>query len=701
MKFKKILVEIWIVFLFSNIYAGEGDTTIIPLHNKVDMECWKGVWYYPEYDVWYNYQFGSKPIKKVYLDLRLGCASFGCCGWDYGFSIYLMKKTGLTDSSFVRNDTNKTTTPYTITKIYTYFEKLEQYGIGRLITPYAPYMQQQTNGFNRQWQHPYLYDITDYLPLLKDSTSIRVSTGGWDNTGKYGFNATTKLIVIEGSPNQTVSDIIKLQGGKNFQDSIQFDTSTPAKTISIPANVASAKLRLKITGHGQGGEFDPHSFYLKVNGQAVFKEFLYTKCGENPLQPQGGTWVYNRCGWCPGGIVYPYEIDVTSYLKPGKDNTFDISFEDFQRYTPPSGSPYEYNYDIDMKLITYSMRKKKDVAISQIVAPNSDIRFGKVYNKLSTKPIITIKNEGIETATNVWIDYWLDSNYKFSHEWKGSLRSGASADIEVEMPNWNYTTASDTLFTARLKPLFSNSDYSGNDQMASSFSYPDGISDTVIVVNLTTNKKPEQNWYLFKNEFGDTVVIKSNLEASKVYKDTVRLTPGCYVFEMWDYVNDLDVGNGLAWWAASSDGNGSISLKKLDGSTIKSFNPDFGTVARHQFSINHSGKPNKLYDVPNNTKAKYVEISSSSIANGSNQTPKLALYPNPIHDKLSIMFDAISRGSKKIEIYSLNGQLIKSYQVESNILFTTINISDIKAGNYLIQIRTDDGIFTQKVQKQD
>ena len=32
---------------------------------------------------------------------------------------------------------------------------------------------------------------------------------------------------------------------------------------------------------------------------------------------QYGTWNYGRAGWCPGGAVAPWIVDVTAGLRPG------------------------------------------------------------------------------------------------------------------------------------------------------------------------------------------------------------------------------------------------------------------------------------------------------------------------------------------------------------------------------------------------
>ena len=37
-------------------------------------------------------------------------------------------------------------------------------------------------------------------------------------------------------------------------------------------------------------------------------------CGNNPIYPQGGTWPFDRAGWCPGTIVDYQKFELTHYL---------------------------------------------------------------------------------------------------------------------------------------------------------------------------------------------------------------------------------------------------------------------------------------------------------------------------------------------------------------------------------------------------
>jgi len=64
---------------------------------------------------------------------------------------------------------------------------------------------------------------------------------------------------------------------------------------------------------------------------------------------------------------------------------------------------------------------------------------------------------------------------------------------------------------------------------------------------------------------------------------------------------------------------------------------------------------------------------------------EMAAYPNPARDKIYINEDA------RVEIYNLNGQLVKTAAHEKEI-----NVSGIIPGMYILAIQTKDGIIYQK-----
>ena len=63
-----------------------------------------------------------------------------------------------------------------------------------------------------------------------------------------------------------------------------------------------------------------------------------------------------------------------------------------------------------------------------------------------------------------------------------------------------------------------------------------------------------------------------------------------------------------------------------------------------------------------------------------NTTMGVSIYPNPVHDKLQIRNVT---GNPVVNIYALDGRLVKSLQVTDN---QNVDISDLPSGMYLVNI---------------
>ncbi|GEM_PF-2452247 len=72
---------------------------------------------------------------------------------------------------------------------------------------------------------------------------------------------------------------------------------------------------------------------------------------------------------------------------------------------------------------------------------------------------------------------------------------------------------------------------------------------------------------------------------------------------------------------------------------------------------------------------------------------ELSIYPNPAKDEVSVKSNELIN---EIKLITLSGQVVKSIVVDSHE--SVINISNLQTGVYLIQIHTDKGIATDRVQ---
>ena len=65
-----------------------------------------------------------------------------------------------------------------------------------------------------------------------------------------------------------------------------------------------------------------------------------------------------------------------------------------------------------------------------------------------------------------------------------------------------------------------------------------------------------------------------------------------------------------------------------------------------------------------------------------NQVPAVSILPNPVHD---VMVLRNLNGSQRVQIYSINGQLMKSFEASSG---QNIDVSDLSIGLYLVKTQS-------------
>ena len=241
----------------------------------------------------------DKYISNITLDLHLNCPEKKCSDWDYSINIVLR--------------TNKD-------------GKKQDYQLGRMITPYSGWYNQGEN--TKTWDYIWSWNITEYLPLMQDSVEIVLQYEGYQD----GFLATTNFIFTQDKelsykdmPFIGVENVYYGYYPYGRMDST-IDMFLNPKKIILPKHTNKVLARMTVSGHGgdslnAAAEFLKKHFIYTANGQVVTNQSVWKDdCGCNTIQPQGGTWIYNRSGWCPGTKVNEYYYDLTPFVKKGELN---------------------------------------------------------------------------------------------------------------------------------------------------------------------------------------------------------------------------------------------------------------------------------------------------------------------------------------------------------------------------------------------
>ena len=508
------------------------------------------------------------------------------------------------------------------------------------------------------------FDVTDYTPIFKGAKRITVSGGG-----QWQEDMDIKFLFIVGTPPRDVLDMRQVwrPQSKGYGTILANDAFEPRNVLMHP-NATSYKLRTTITGHGQEGEFIPQNHYLNIDGGTPEYVWpVWTECAENPVYPQGGTWIYDRAGWCPGQTSDLRENDITQLVNPGQVHNIDYGV------TSATGTS---NYWVSNQIVSYSGPNHNiDAAVVDILSPSSKIKYLR-KNPLCSKPKIIIQNTGATTLTSLQIDYWL--NNAGVHEtflWSGSLDFLEKEEVTLPDPNslWNNIAGNNNSFNVHIiSPNNSNDEYFFNNSMSSTFDptpiYPNTFAlwfQTNSGVISTLTQISESSWEFFDND-GVSIYTSGDLIANTQYRDTLTFPDGCYTFKVTDTDDD-----GLDFWA-NNDGGGMVRFREIGASWLKTFEGDFGRFIHHEF------------------RAENV-LSTSEIKNNY-----FNVYPNPATNEITVIGELTN--SSELILTDNIGRIVSITPIEKNKTLHKIDISNLSKGIYFISV--DDNIIIKKVVKQ-
>jgi hypothetical protein len=224
----------------------------------------------------------------------------------------------------------------------------------RFMTPY---------GIKGSWD----LDVTSLQALLKGNVPMEIFIDTWVKAGHKDGNGWLVTVSFDfeksTSSNQPVTlAVIPLWNEQKLIVGNEKPLNISPISVKIPENAGSVELRSLITGHGQGNTENCAEFCKKTHsytvGEKIYSSEVWREdCWSNPLQPQHGTWVYSRAGWCPGDIVKPWFIDVTKVAKPNTTVKVNYQIESYinqKREGYDKGEHTEPFYRTSAVLIVYA-----------------------------------------------------------------------------------------------------------------------------------------------------------------------------------------------------------------------------------------------------------------------------------------------------------------------------------------------------------
>jgi hypothetical protein len=214
----------------------------------------------------------------------------------------------------------------------------------------------------------------------------------------------------------------------------------------------------------------------------------------------------------------------------------------------------------------------------------------------------------------------------------------------------------------------------------SSFKYDEGTSYNIAFLpNAFTGRYGFQIIALdASNKMAGTFTVTN---AAKTAIRTVGTAPNQY-----QYMGHLDANNFKQWvfkWNAPAASTGNVTF-------YYSYN-----------TADNDGTPNG--DIIYKGSVTIGANPSTGINDLSSKVADLKVFPNPITSDFGLTFNVVEAMDLTVELYNLNGELVKNLmdeKVTEGTFTRNFNISDLAAGVYMVKLASGPASVTQKIFKQ-
>lgn len=572
--------------------------------------------------------------------------------WPSGYAYVYNASGTLIDSVAVAPQANINVTQLNYYRVRPMYMELINF-----ITPYG--INLNMNGLvGKTWA----FDVTDFAPVLRGPRHIEM------RDGIYQEDIDIKFVFYEGTPPRDVKSIQQIWPSGSWvspsYNEILSNRYFYPVNVQLDANASMFKIRSAISGHGQEGEFISRTHTIKLNNAINFSRPVWKECATNPIYPQGGTWVYDRAGWCPGSAVDNKEFEITPNVTPGQNINLDYLL-------PVITNPGSSNYRISNQLVTYGAPNFAiDAAVDYVKTPSQRVEFQRL-NPLCNEPVIAIKNTGSTTLTSLVITYGRTGGTMSTYNWSGTLAFLQSTEVALPQPAWLTSNINEFVVYVS-QPNGQTDQYAYNDTIHSAFNTPPELPSGLIF-EFKTNNYYTQNSYTLKDSQGNIIISRAGTTANTIYRDTVYLANDCYTVNMNDGGDD-----GLQWWANSAQGSGYFRIRNVaTGANVINFNSDFGDNIYQQFTIG--------YVLP-------VIGPGATIKNFN-------VYPNPASDLITTEFSMPLNSIVKLNVVNVLGEIVMSEEVRvtQGIEKYVLDVSKVESGIYYIMAESNGAREAKKI----
>lgn len=275
----------------------------------------------------------------------------------------------------------------------------------------------------------------------------------------------------------------------------------------------------------------------------------------------------------------------------------------------------------------------------------------------SVNPDIYVTNFGSETINSLAVNVSVNGTSIADLTWQGNIDFGKTAKI-----NFGELNFADVETLENNEMIFEITQINGAADEYAPGTYRYAFDEAPVVVNKTlklsirTDDEPQNiTWDIVKTSNGEVVVSGGPYEKPhKVYSENIELVDDdCYMFTIYDAG-----GNGMA------GGNGLYGIK-VGSQTI---------ISGNDFTDKES---NEFYFTKNDGVAE-------NIGNDAH------IYPNPSNGFITVDVE----GMNVLTVYNTTGQMVYNQSINDK---TTVDLSKLEKGTYLMVLTTKDGKNTKQV----
>ncbi len=389
---------------------------------------------------------------------------------------------------------------------------------------------------------------------------------------------------------------------------------------------------------------------LIFDGEVIDHRYMWKDCGDNPLYPQGGTWIFDRAYWCPGDLQTPDIIDIP-LTKP--KHTINLDMEPFTANSIKQPKEVISSYFCQYSEPTHT----NDVAMEEIFAPNNVSNFNR-FNPTGFNSRIRIRNLGKENLKTLNITYGTVGFEKQTYRWEGDLEF--YKETVITLPGEISATEGLNKFLVVLsEPYGAEDEWKADNKLESEF-YDIPTLPSRFIVDFFTNNKHEENSLFIINNENDTIFSRTSdmLEPATNYSDTLNLAEGNYYLELID-----TLGDGLEFWFQPEAGYGRLRLRDTNGNIIHIFESDCGNGQYYGFRCDD----NTVVD----TSVVHLSVN---------------IFPRMVTDFLTIFSVTNKTSTLKVRI-TKDGEFIEQHEnthiKESE---TEIDVKHLEKGRYVMEI---------------